>query len=371
MTIQSFTFEPELVAAFVELPFRIYENDPLWIPTSRAYTHAQLTEKNPFFAHGTHRAFLARDAAGIVIGRVLATIDRRLVVNGEQVGHVGFFEVAEDESAARALLEAAVSWLRAEGATRIWGPTDFSIFYRYRFKTKGLELAPFAGEPHNPSYYPAFFERFGFVPLERSASWDLAPEHVERILELVAAKKAQKNALALGYTYRPFDVTRWDEELHSFYALTVDAFTEHTGFVPVGFEEFSFFNAGVRLTLDPRTVYFANAKDGTVASSAYCYPDVADLLRSTGGEPTPEQARAYAASGASTTLVLHTAMVHKAHREFGILPAGFPLMWNGGLEAGMKRAIGGFAKIGIGSIFEKLYSVAPRTREYALYELAR
>jgi hypothetical protein len=55
--------------AFIDLPWRLYANDPCWVPPLKAEVRELLTPgKNPFFGHATAQYFLAR-RGGQAVGR--------------------------------------------------------------------------------------------------------------------------------------------------------------------------------------------------------------------------------------------------------------------------------------------------------------
>ncbi len=62
--------------AFVDLPFRLYSNDPNWVPPLKDEVYGLITPgKNPWFEHGEAELFLAeRDRK--VVGRISAHIDQ-------------------------------------------------------------------------------------------------------------------------------------------------------------------------------------------------------------------------------------------------------------------------------------------------------
>ena len=64
------------LAAFIDLPFRLYANDPHWVPPLKGEVRELLTPgKNPFFEHADVQLFLAR-RGGAVVGRISAHIDK-------------------------------------------------------------------------------------------------------------------------------------------------------------------------------------------------------------------------------------------------------------------------------------------------------
>jgi hypothetical protein len=61
--------------AFIDLPFRLYANDPNWVPPLKSDVMATITPgKNPWFEHGEAQLFLA-EKDGKVVGRISAHLD--------------------------------------------------------------------------------------------------------------------------------------------------------------------------------------------------------------------------------------------------------------------------------------------------------
>ena len=114
------------LAAFIDLPFRLHRDDPLWAPPLRAEVKAVLDRrKNPFFEHAEAEYFLAR-RGDRVVGRISAHVDYRFnEFQDNDWGMFGFFECEDDPEVAEALLEAAREWLRERGRDRMIGPLDF------------------------------------------------------------------------------------------------------------------------------------------------------------------------------------------------------------------------------------------------------
>ena len=82
---------------FVELPFRLYRDDPNWAPPLRSDVRWMLDEaKNPFWKHARRRLFLAR-RDGRVVGRIAAIADdEHNRVHADRTAFFGFFECEND-----------------------------------------------------------------------------------------------------------------------------------------------------------------------------------------------------------------------------------------------------------------------------------
>ena len=90
------------LAEFVDLPFRLYANDPNWVPPLKDEVYGLLTpSKNPWFEHAEAQLFLAR-RDGQVVGRISAHIDHLALKQPVEQGMgpgTGFWGFYEAESA--------------------------------------------------------------------------------------------------------------------------------------------------------------------------------------------------------------------------------------------------------------------------------
>src|SRR5579884_2329861 len=84
--------------AFIDLPFRLHANHPLWVPPLRLERRMALSRRlNPFFSHGEAEYFLAR-RGGRVVGRISAHVNHAFNEHrGERWGWFGFLELEDDE----------------------------------------------------------------------------------------------------------------------------------------------------------------------------------------------------------------------------------------------------------------------------------
>lgn len=367
MRVRSFELDPDAMAEFVEVPWQIRGEDPDWVPPIRASVRAELSRENPFFRHGRIRNFLALKGARTV-GRCSAIIDERLADDGRPVGMIGYFETEPSYATARALLDAAVAWLAAEGMGVVWGPMDFGIFNRYRFKTGGFDLQPFLGEPGNPPFYPRYFERYGFRVLHEYTAWDLDEDQVRAVQADAAEAARRKEVAGRGYSYRAFDPARFDDEVRTLWELTVACFDAHDGYVPITHEEFAFRYRGMRLFMDPAITLLCQGPGGNMVGASYKYPDWAPLMRELDGELDPQLVEEWRERVAVDRAVYHTDMVLPGHRRKGVIQGSFARFIELARARGYTRAVTGLARAG-NPVWAKVLDVAEPCRTYALYRI--
>ncbi|NBW97131.1 MAG: N-acetyltransferase, partial [Planctomycetia bacterium] len=144
---------------FVNLPWRIYADDPCWMPPLVMSQEELLGFRAcPFYEKSKSRSFLAM-RGGTDVGRITAIVNAGHVERyGEARGFFGFFECDDDPAAAGALFDAARSWLRGQGMTAIRGPANPSLNYECGLLIEGFDTPPFFMMTHNKPYYPALVE---------------------------------------------------------------------------------------------------------------------------------------------------------------------------------------------------------------------
>jgi hypothetical protein len=178
--------------AFVDLPFRLYRDDPHWVPPLKGEALGLITPaKNGWYSHAKAQLFLA-ERGGQVVGRISAHIDTLGLTMpaaqgfGPGVGQWGLME-AEDESVFQPLLTAAEDWLRGEGMSRALGPISQSIWEEPGLLTTGFDHPPTIMMGHAKPAYQGWIERAGYGVVKQLYTYDLDitkdfPPIVKRII---------------------------------------------------------------------------------------------------------------------------------------------------------------------------------------------
>lgn len=271
--------------AFIELPYRLYRDDPLWVPPLRGDVSELIDPaRHPFHEHAKVELFLARDAQGRVVGRVAATRNdlHEKVHGGEPVGFFGFFECERDPRIAAALLDAAGAWLAAQGLTTMRGPASFSLNEECGLLVEGFDTSPMVMMPHNPPWYAEVLEAAGM----RKAKDLLAyiRDYVEPPQRLLDFERVASERYHV--TIRPFDKSKFAEEVERIRTLYNAAWEANWGFVPMTEAEFNHIAKQMKPIADFDFVAFAYVR-GELAGFALALPDVNQALKHMGGRLLP------------------------------------------------------------------------------------
>ncbi len=220
---------------FVDLPFRLYRDDPNWVPPLKGEALGLITpEKNGWYSHAKVQLFLA-ERGGHVVGRISAHIDtlaKEMPAEqgfGPGSGQWGLME-AEDEEVFRTLIASAEAWLRSQGVTRAIGPISQSIWEEPGLLIDGFDHPPTVMMGHAKPAYRSWIEAAGYQPVKQLMTYELDitqefPPIVQRII-----KSGEKNA---RITVREVDKTRFDEEAAIILSILNDAWSDNWGFVPL------------------------------------------------------------------------------------------------------------------------------------------
>ncbi|MEP6809559.1 MAG: GNAT family N-acetyltransferase [Chthoniobacterales bacterium] len=257
--------------AFIKFPWRIYENDPVWVPPLILERRDFLDrKKHPFYQHGDAALFLARRGDEIV-GRIMASDDPNYnSEHGTNVGCFGLFECFDDLEVARALLQAAEDWLRARGRNEIMGPIDYSTNYVCALLIDGFEHPPMLLTSHNPSYYRSLIERCGFEKaMDWYAWWFADPVDAVRRLRKIAARFSNQETV----TIRPVNMKRLDQESARLRGIYNQAWEKNWGFVPFTTAEFDHLVKELKPLAVPELVLIAEL-DGEPAGFILAVPDI-------------------------------------------------------------------------------------------------
>jgi GNAT superfamily N-acetyltransferase len=268
---------------FIQVPFRLYRNDPHWVAPIPSDERVRLTPgRNPYFEHAEAGYFLARED-GQDVGRISASVDRNYdAFQGERQATFGFFEAVTAE-AARALLGAAESWARARGAEVLRGPMSFTTNDDVGLLMDGFDRPPVLLMPYNPPAYGGWVEAAGFSKAKDLYAYDIRtperpPEHFARM--------AEKCRDRYGVTVRRIDMRRFREELDRVKEVYNAAWERNWGFVPMTDHEVEHMAAQLKPALMSDLVLFAEIDRKPVAF-ALVVPDVNLILRRIRGRLFP------------------------------------------------------------------------------------
>jgi len=268
---------------FIRFPWRIYQDDPAWIPPLILERKAFLDRKrHPFYRHGDAALFLAR-RNNEVVGRIMVSDDPNYnACHHSNVGCFGMFESIDDVDVAAALFEAGAGWLRGRGRSELMGPIDYSTNYVCGLLIDGFQHPPTILTAHNPPYYARLMESCGFEKVTDWYAWWFDPDNapVSRLRRLVDAR-ARKTSVKI----RSIDLRRLTDDSRRLSSVFNEAWKNNWGFVPFTEAEAEHMAKEMRPILDPRMTLIAEVDNAPVAF-VICVPDINVALKHLNGRLT-------------------------------------------------------------------------------------
>ncbi|MCL4204706.1 MAG: N-acetyltransferase [Pirellulaceae bacterium] len=218
---------------FINLPWRLYQGDPNWIPPLRGNLIELLNYKpHPFYEYSEIQTFLALRGAE-PCGRIAAIINHAHNQQyREQRGFFGFFECVDDQQVADALFDAARAWLRQRGMTTIRGPMNPSMNYECGLLVDGFDEPPTFMTTYNLPYFERLIEAAGLQKShEMYAFWG----HVEMLqsLDKKMAFVVEEATRRFDIKLRTLDRSRFHADVRMFLDIFNRSMLGSWGFVPM------------------------------------------------------------------------------------------------------------------------------------------
>ncbi len=271
---------------FIDLPFRLYANNPCWVPPLVMDLRAAFnTQKYPFYQHGEAQFLLALDDRDLPIGRLVVFNNFAYnEFNNEKTAFFGMFECVDDQKVALALFNAGFDWARSRGLTRITGPKGFTMLDGMGLLVKGFDHRPALAQPYNLPYYHDLVAAAGFETAREVVSGYLSrnivlPEKVQRAAVLVQKR--------YGITVQRFNTKR---QLLSMIApllkLYNDSIVPGDGNLPMNEQDVKGMADQMMLFADPHLVKIL-LKDDQPIGFLLAYPDISAAIQHSHGRLFP------------------------------------------------------------------------------------
>jgi hypothetical protein len=273
------------VQTFLDLPGRLYQDIPQWVPPMAGDERLRLDARRyPFYKHSKAAFFLAYQD-DLPVGR-LAVLDNRRYNEFNRTKDAFFylFECGPDPQAARALFESAFAWAHERGLNRMLGPKGFTALDGLGLLVKGFERRPALGLPYNPAYYVELIEGLGFARTGDIASGYLAADiqFPQRIHDL-AARIRERRGLHIARFRTRGELHRLLGHLKDLYNA---ALAGTSGGTPITDGEIQTMAGQMLWFADPKLIKIVMKNERPVGFML-AYPDISAALQKTQGRLFP------------------------------------------------------------------------------------
>ena len=235
---------------FIDVQWRVYRDDPVWIPALRRVQAERLDPaKTPFLRYGEAQLFIV-ERDGEPVGRISAHLnplhDEKW---GERAGFFGFFDCIDDRAASGALLDAAGDWLRARGAEFARGPISFTLNDEAGCLVDGFDAPPMIAMPHGRPWFGPAIEAAGY---ERAKDLWAYRYPVDARLEPRRQGAYDRIHAMEQVRVRSFSKRRLRRDVRLATRIYNEAWSENWGAIPITDEEADRLAADLALFADPQ-----------------------------------------------------------------------------------------------------------------------
>lgn len=248
---------------FIDVLWRVYQDDSVWTPPLRVQLSAQLDPKhNPFLRYGNAQLFIV-ERDGEAVGRISAhTNPEHNAYHHERGGFFGFFECIDDVECVRALLKAAESWLIEQDVDWIRGPVSFTINQETGTLIDGFDTPPMVAMPHGRPYYDDHLQAQGYAKVKDLLAWrypvNEPDERMQRVHDRVLAELD-------GISLREFTKKHLRRDVGIAVDIFNDAWQDNWGYIPVRQDEIDQLTEDLTQFADPQLTALVCIHDEPVA----------------------------------------------------------------------------------------------------------
>jgi len=269
---------------FITFPWTVYRHDTHWVaPLLLLEKRLFNPRKHSFYEHGEIHPFIAR-RDGQVVGRIAAiTNELYNQHHGVQEGFWGFFECLDDPEAAARLFDHVADWFRRRGITTVYGPMNPSTNHECGLLVDGFDSDPMVMMTYNPSYYVGLVEKYGMPTARNLYAYRVdAPDKLpDKVVNV--AKRVKRQGI---YKVRPFDFSRYDQEVAELREIYNEAWSDNWGYMPFTEREFAEVAATFRHSAIPELCPVIEHK-GRLVAFLLALPDLNQAIKPARGRLFP------------------------------------------------------------------------------------
>ncbi|MBF0359694.1 MAG: N-acetyltransferase [Oligoflexia bacterium] len=265
---------------FIDFQWKIYQNDPLWVPPLKLSVKDMLSKKHPFYKTAKIKMWLAYNSNSddnSVVGRIAAITNQSYnSFQNEQAGFVGFFESIDNVDVALELFGVAENYLKLNGAKIIRGPMNPSTNYECGILVEGENDPPQLMMTYNPPYYKKLFESVGYSKAMDLYAYKLPTDVIfSQRLERIVARATKSDQIRC----RNLSKKDWHNEITKILDIYNKSWEKNWGFVPYSEEEFRYIAKSLK-SICREDLTFMVEVNGDPAGVLVALPDFNQVFKS-------------------------------------------------------------------------------------------
>ncbi|MBN2880356.1 MAG: hypothetical protein JXN65_12090 [Clostridia bacterium] len=284
MSIEVRQIDESNLKEFIKLPFRLYKNDPNWVPPLISEMKSMLNADKNVFLQSQHAFFIAyRD--GKPAARILAGYNEPVSkTTGISNGYFSLFE-ADDEESGAAVLEAAETYLRNIGTVKMFGPYSPTDGEENRaLLVEGFDSPPVLYAAYNPEWYMHTFEEFGLKKSSDLLAFkiDTGKMPIEKFRKIVGYAKKK-----FGFEAYPLNLSQLESELMDIQSILKESAIDDWDTGIPSWDLIVQSAEAMKTLADPELVYIVRHNDGRPIAFVVCIPNFNEVLKHMNGRLLP------------------------------------------------------------------------------------
>ena len=282
ITIKSFDVnDRSQVHKFVQVPWQIYQDDPVWVPPLIKERMGLLSPKHPYFEHAQANFWIAQ-IDGQAVGRISAQVDQiKPASEQSNIGYFGMFECVDDPEVATKLFEVAEAWLRVHQCDLVRGPFNLSINQESGLLVDGFDTPPYIMMGHGKKYYQDLVISSGYKKAKDLYAWFNQsefnnPPAMERII----------NRYRDRVLVRDLDKNNLERDMRYMLEIFNNSWANNWGFIPFTENEFMYLGREM-LQLIPADHFKIAEFDGEPVGMVAGLPNFNETIKDLNGRLFP------------------------------------------------------------------------------------
>jgi hypothetical protein len=265
---------------FLNLPYRIYSEDPLWVPPVTSEICRTLDHRiNPYFHHASRRLFICYRGKEPVARTAVVINKKHWDQQHRKSAMFGFFESVDDIDACRTLFEKVEHYCIRKGIECLEGPFNPNHYSELGLLTRNFTDPPLFFETYNPEYYISLLNQAGFHAtrgMHTRINRDIA-NYVQGRYDL-----SKRPVCMNGFKIRQFQLWNYRRDLENIRQINNDAFSGNWHFLPLSRDEYRFAGKYMFLVTAPHLVIIVEHNDEPVGVIQLTL-NINNILRSLNG----------------------------------------------------------------------------------------
>jgi len=285
ITIHEMASKKEM-KAFVTFPFKLYKNNPYWVPPIIKEEINSFDSKiNPVFKHASARFFVAKKGNEIV-GRIAAIINRTELEQQKLMKmRFGWFDFIDDVEVSKILLKKVEEIGSQNQLEFMEGPVGFSNLDKVGVLTGGFDVIGSMITWYNHEYYQNHFNKHGFHVEKEYVESKFLLKNVDLVplgkASKLLKKRYQLHTLNFKKTKRVFPY------VDKMFDLFNKSYASLPSFVPISQIEIDYFKKKYISFINPEYLKFVMNEKGEMIAFSIIMPSFSQALQKAKGSLFP------------------------------------------------------------------------------------